>query len=193
LCKTNNALLIVDEIQSGYGRTGKFFAHQHFNCTPHLITVAKGMGNGFPVAGVLIHPSIPPVSKQLGTTFGGNHLACAAAKAVLETIHKENLIVEAEKKGNYLIHALKQLPLVNEVRGKGLMIGLSLSVDAKKVSQHLLYHHNIFTGLSANPNTLRLLPPLTISIDEIEYFLNALENTLKQFEFASETNELAVV
>lgn len=176
-CKENGSLLILDEIQSGYGRTGKFFAHQFANIQPDLITTAKGMGNGFPIGGVLIHPSIKPWSGMLGTTFGGNYLACAAALAVLEVIEKEALLANAEKIGGYLLTALKDFPALTAVRGKGLMIGIDLPEEKKSVRNNLLFKHSIFTG-EAKPNTIRLLPALSLTKEEASVFLTALQQEL---------------
>jgi len=177
-CRANNALLILDEIQSGYGRTGKFFAHQYAGITPHLITMAKGMGNGFPVGGVLIHPDIKPWSGMLGTTFGGNYLACAAALAVLEVIEKESLMNNADELGQYLVQELDRFPLVKPVRGRGLMIGFDLPEEKKSVRNDLLTKHHIFTG-EAKPNTIRLLPSLAVKKDELTIFLTALKEELQ--------------
>jgi acetylornithine aminotransferase len=177
-CREKNVLLILDEIQCGYGRTGKFFAHQHADIKPHLITTAKGMGNGFPVGGVLIHPDIKPWSGMLGTTFGGNYLAMAACIAVLEVIEKENLIDNAAKLGDYLIDSLKKIDLIKQVRGRGLMIGFDLPDDKSGVRNDLLFTHRIFTG-EAKPNTIRLLPSLALRNNEVEIFLSALNETLR--------------
>lgn len=177
-CKANGSLLILDEIQSGYGRTGKFFSHQYAGIKPDLITVAKGMGNGFPVGGVLIHPDIKPWSGMLGTTFGGNYLADAASLSVLEVIESENLIENAKQVGEYAIAELKKLPSLLDVRGRGLMIGFDLPEDKKSVRTNLLMKHNIFTG-EAKPNTIRLLPSLAVTKSEIDIFLNALKDELK--------------
>lgn len=177
-CREANVMLILDEIQCGYGRTGKFFAHQHAGIKPHLITTAKGMGNGFPVGGVLIHPDIKPWSGMLGTTFGGNYLAMAACLAVLEVIENEHLVANAETMGNYLIDALKGIPAIKEVRGRGLMIGFDLPEDKSKVRTELLFNHRIFTG-EAKPNTIRLLPSLALTKNEIDIFLSALNEALK--------------
>jgi acetylornithine/N-succinyldiaminopimelate aminotransferase len=173
-CNENGSLLILDEIQSGYGRTGKFFAHQHANVTPHLITMAKGMGNGFPIGGVLIHPDIKPWSGMLGTTFGGNYLAAVAGLAVLEVIEKENLLANATTIGNYWIEALKGFSAVEEIRGRGLMIGIDLPESLKTVRHDLLFKHKIFTG-EAKPNTIRLLPSLAVSKEEATIFIDALK------------------
>lgn len=178
-CKKTGAVLILDEIQSGYGRTGKFFAHQHANITPGLITVAKGMGNGFPVAGVLISPEIKAKHGMLGTTFGGNHLACAAAIAVLDIIDKENLLANATEMGEYISKALKNMSGVKEVRGKGLMIGFDTIANASEIRKQLLYEQGIFTGYSSSTKTIRLLPALNITKAEADTFLESLKQVLK--------------
>lgn len=177
-CTENGSMLILDEVQSGYGRTGKFFAHQYAGIRPHLITIAKGMGNGFPMGGVLIHPEIRPWSGMLGTTFGGNYLAAVAGLAVLEVIEKENLIDNAVAVGDYLMAALKQMDVINEVRGRGLMIGIDLPETHKQVRSNLLHQHRIFTGAS-NPNTVRLLPSLAVTREQADMFLAAMEKELK--------------
>jgi acetylornithine/N-succinyldiaminopimelate aminotransferase len=177
-CARNGSLLILDEIQSGYGRTGKFFAHQFAGIKPHLITTAKGMGNGFPVGGVLIHPDIKPWSGMLGTTFGGNYLACVASLAVLEVMEQEGLMENATQQGNYLATELKKLKPLMDVRGRGLMIGFDLPEEKKAVRSNLLNKHRIFTG-EAKPNTIRLLPSLTVTKDESDIFLTALREELK--------------
>jgi acetylornithine/N-succinyldiaminopimelate aminotransferase len=178
-CKENGSLFIADEIQSGYGRSGKFFAHQHADVRPDIITIAKGMGNGFPIGGILISPSIPAWSGMLGTTFGGTHLACAAALAVLEIIEQENLASNAKNLGDYFIQQLSTFDEVIEVRGKGLMIGVEFPFEIKELRKRLIFDHQIFTGSSSNPNTLRLLPPLSVKKDEVDYFLSALKKALK--------------
>lgn len=176
-CVQNGSMLILDEIQSGYGRTGKFFAHQYAAIKPHLITTAKGMGNGFPMGGVLIHPDIKPWSGMLGTTFGGNYLAAVAGLAVLEVIEKEKLIDNALEVGDYLIGALKKMDTINDVRGRGLMIGIDLPETHKQVRSNLLHRHRIFTGAS-NPNTVRLLPSLAVTREQADLFLAAMEEEL---------------
>lgn len=181
-CEKVGALLILDEVQSGYGRSGKFFAHQHADIKPHLITMAKGMGNGFPVAGVLIHPDIEARHGMLGTTFGGNYLACAAALAVVEVIKEENLMENAQQIGQRLMNALRQLPGVKDVRGQGLMIGVELDKPCAPIRKQLLEEYQIFTGSSSDKNTLRLLPPLCIGAREVEKFLQAFEAILYQTE-----------
>lgn len=179
LAKTYGAKLILDEVQSGYGRTGKFFAHQWVEgLVPDLITMAKGMGNGFPIGGVLIHPDFKASYGLLGTTFGGNHLACAAGLAVLEVIESENLMPHAEKMGEYLISDLNKIQGVTEVRGKGLMIGVDLDRDAAPVRSELVSKYKIFTGSSAGKQTIRLLPPLNIGMNELSSFIESLKKIL---------------
>lgn len=178
LCTSNSVFFISDEIQSGYARSGKFFAHQHFGVKPDIITTAKGMANGFPIGGVLVSPKIPAKHKMLGTTFGGNHLACAAAIAVLDIIEKENLIGESFRKGEYLIDKLNEIPQVKEIRGKGLLIGIDFEIPASQVSKKLREEFKIFVGSASNPLTMRLLPPLTISYPEMDYFISSLKSAL---------------
>ncbi len=178
-CKETGALLILDEVQSGYGRTGKFFAHQCSGIEADLITIAKGMGNGFPVGGVLIHPNIKPWSGMLGTTFGGNYLACAAALSVLEVIEQEDLMNNAAALGKYWMEQLRSFPPITEVRGKGLMIGFDLPDSLASLRKDLLFKHHIFTG-EAKPNTVRLLPSLALSKSDADLFLEALSHELKQ-------------
>jgi acetylornithine aminotransferase len=177
-CREHGSLLVLDEIQSGYGRTGKFFAHQHAGIRPHLVTMAKGMGNGFPVGGVIIHPDIKPWSGMLGTTFGGNYLASIACLAVLEVIEKEQLIQNAENMGNYWLQELSRFSAIVSLRGRGLMIGFDLPENLKGVRNELLLKHHIFTG-EAKPNTIRLLPSLALKQDEAAMFLTALQKELK--------------
>ncbi len=177
-CAKKGALLILDEIQSGYGRPGKFFAHQYAGIRPHLITTAKGMGNGFPIGGLFIEGAIKPWSGMLGTTFGGNYLAAVAGLAVLEVIAKEQLVENALNVGEYLINELKKFPVISDVRGRGLMIGFDLPEMKKSVRNDLLFKHRIFTG-EARPNAIRLLPPLTLTKSEADIFLEALKTELK--------------
>lgn len=179
LCRKAGALLILDEVQSGYGRTGKFFAHQHSAIRPDLITIAKGMGNGFPVGGVLIHPGIQPWSGMLGTTFGGNYLACAAALAVLEVIDQQNLIAHAGALGDKWLAELRKMSAIEAVRGRGLMIGFDLPAEHKDLRNKLLFNHHIFTG-EAKPNTVRLLPSLALEQGDADVLLHALDAELKQ-------------
>jgi acetylornithine aminotransferase len=179
LCKQYGALLILDEIQSGYGRSGKFFAHQHTSVKPDLITVAKGMGNGFPVGALLIAPEIKPWFGMLGTTFGGNYLACAASLAVLEIMENENLVENAAEIGEYLIDRLKKLEGIKEVRGLGLMIGLEFEQQINDIRHVLLKKHHIFTGVSGT-NIIRLLSPLTLTKEQADVFVAALSETLEK-------------
>ena len=172
LCDKYGCLLILDEIQSGYGRTGKFFAHQHYGVRADIITTAKGMANGFPIGGVLISPEIKPSYGMLGTTFGGNHLACTAAIAVLDIIEKENLIENAAKIGEYFKQAFAGDPAVKEYRGKGLMIGLELNEEYIGLRNKLLFEKHFFTG-AAGAGVIRLLPSLTISQETAESFVAA--------------------
>ena len=175
------AMLILDEVQSGYGRTGKFFAHQHAGIRPDLITVAKGMGNGFPMGGVLLSPDIKAWHGMLGTTFGGNYLACAAGIAVLEVIEHEKLMHNAERVGAYLIEKLQQFPQVKELRGKGLMIGIDLDDAYASLRRNLLMEQKIFTG-EAKPHTIRLLPSLALSKDQADYFLEAFAEEVSRID-----------
>ena len=176
-CDETGTVLILDEIQSGYGRSGKFFAHQYSDIRPDMITMAKGIGNGFPMAGVLISPKFKPVYGQLGTTFGGNHLACAAAIAVLDVMKDENLIENAAKVGAYLLEELKKFDGIKEVRGRGLMIGLEFDYPIKEIRQRLLFEQKVFTGASGT-NVLRLLPPLCLTMADADEFLQRLRNVL---------------
>lgn len=177
-CQDAKAYFICDEIQSGYGRSGKFFAFQYFGVKPDIITTAKGMGNGFPIGGVLVHESIPAKHKMLGTTFGGNHLACAAGIAVLEIMEEENLVQKSLDLGSYLMDELKTIEAIKEVRGKGLMIAIDFDFPAKDVSKKLREDAKILVGSATDPNTMRLLPPLTINKVEIDYFLSSLKEAL---------------
>ena len=180
-CKKYGTILICDEIQCGYGRSGKFFAHQWLGIRPDIITVAKGIANGFPMGGVLISPEFKPVYGQLGTTFGGNHLACAAALAVLDVFEQEHLVENAHEVGEYLITQLKELqktePHIQDVRGRGLMIGIDLDIPHKDVRQPLIYQEHCFTGC-AGTNILRLLPPLCLTKAEADLFIEKLKKTL---------------
>lgn len=179
-CEESGTLLILDEIQSGYGRTGKFFAHQYAGIKPDLITVAKGMGNGFPIGGVLINPEIEARFGMLGTTFGGNHLACAAGMAVLEVIEKESLLENALKTGELLVNELNEIKAVKEVRGKGLMLAADFDFPVKEMRKNLVYQQHLFTGASSNPHTLRLLPPLGISEKDVDLFIQKLKKGIEQ-------------
>ena len=182
VCKEFNTLLICDEIQCGYGRSGKFFAHQWLDIRPDIITVAKGIANGFPMGAVLISPALKPVYGQLGTTFGGNPLACSAALAVLDIFEQEHLVDNAHQIGEYLIEQLRNLqkdyPIIKEVRGRGMMIGVELSVPYKEIRQQLLFEQHCFTGC-AGTNILRLLPPLCLTKTEADDFICRLKQVLK--------------
>ena len=179
LCDEHNTVLICDEIQCGYGRSGKFFAHQHLGVKPDIITVAKGICNGFPMGAVLISPKFTPVFGQLGTTFGGNHLACAGAIAVLDIIESERLVENAAEVGEYLMQAIRdaQLPHVVEVRGRGLMIGIELDIPYKEPRQRMVSEQHCFTGCSST-NVLRLLPPLCLTKTEADSFVEKLRAVL---------------
>ena len=176
-CNRHHVVLILDEVQSGYGRTGKFFAHQYAGIRPDLITMAKGMGNGFPIGGVLISPRFTPVYGMLGTTFGGNHLACAAACAVLDVMRDELLVDNAAQVGQYLIDRLREIPQIKEVRGKGLMIGLEFDQPVKELRNRLLFEQHVFIGASGT-NVIRLLPPLSLSQEQADCFIGKLKNIL---------------
>ncbi|MDD5782553.1 MAG: aminotransferase class III-fold pyridoxal phosphate-dependent enzyme [Muribaculaceae bacterium] len=176
-CTDTGTVLVLDEIQSGYGRSGKFFAHQYAGIRPDIITMAKGIGNGFPMGGLLISPMFKPVYGMLGTTFGGNHLACAAAIAVLEVMESENLVDNARNVGEYLMAELKKLPQIKQVRGRGLMIGLEFANPVKELRTRLLKEQHVFTGVSGT-NTLRLLPPLVISREIADEFLSRFKAIL---------------
>ena len=180
LCDKHNTVLICDEIQCGYGRSGKFFAHQHLGVKPDMITVAKGICNGFPMGGVLISPKFTPVYGQLGTTFGGNHLGCAGALAVLDIMEEEHLVENAAKVGAYLIAELKKLIgscHVVDVRGEGLMIGIELDIPYKEPRTRLIKEEHCFTGCSGT-NVIRLLPPLCLSMDEAQQFIEKFKRVL---------------
>ena len=179
ICTETGTVLIVDEIQSGYGRSGKFFAHQYAGIRPDIITMAKGMGNGFPIGGLLISPMFTPVYGMLGTTFGGNHLACTAAIAVLDIMEKEALVDNAARVGTWLIEQLKQLPGIKEVRGRGLMIGIEFEESIKELRTSLLFDYKVFTG-GAGTNVIRLLPPLTLTIDDAAEFMERFKKVLSK-------------
>jgi acetylornithine aminotransferase len=174
LCTANDAVFIADEVQCGYGRTGKFYAHDHAGVDADIYSMAKGMGNGFPIGAISISPKIAPKYFMLGTTFGGNHLACAAAIAVLEVIEKENLVKNAEEVGNYLFEEIEKISSLQNVRGKGLMIGFDVPEEMKDLRNNLLTKHKIFTGY-AKPNVIRLLPSLALSKKDADKFLKALK------------------
>jgi len=176
-CKATGTMLILDEVQSGYGRSGKFFAHQYADIRPDLITIAKGMGNGFPIGGVLISPAFEASFGLLGTTFGGSHLACTAAIAVLDIFKVEHLQENAEKIGNYLMDELKKIPQIKEVRGLGLMIGIEFEQPVKEMRSRLLFEKKIFTGASGT-NVIRLLPPLCLSKSDANSFLASFKEII---------------
>ncbi|MET2985901.1 aspartate aminotransferase family protein [Aureibaculum conchae] len=178
LCGKYDVILIADEIQSGYGRSGKFFAHQYHTIQPDIISIAKGMGNGFPVGGILISPKLKASYGMLGTTFGGNHLACAASMAVLDVIEKEDLLENVNKVSAYFIEKAKQFPQVKKIKGKGLMLGLEFDFEIAELRKKLIYEHHIFTGGASNKKLLRILPPMTIKKEHVDTFFEALKNCL---------------
>jgi acetylornithine aminotransferase len=175
LCKRYNTVLIADEVQSGFGRTGDFFAFEKHGFKPDIISIAKGMGNGFPVGGILIHPKIQASYGLLGTTFGGNHLACAATLSVLEVLENENLMQNAKEMSNYFVNKAEKIPKLKAVKGRGLMLGLEFDFPVATLRKNLLYHKHIFTGSSKNPNLIRILPPLTIQKKHIDLLFEALK------------------
>ena len=181
LCDANGAVYIADSVQCGYGRSGKFFSHDHAGVNADIYTMAKGMGNGFPVAGILIAPSIKPKHGMLGTTFGGNQLACAAALAVLEVIDNENLINNAKENGNYLMEQLRSIEGLQNVRGRGLMIGFDVPEELKNLKKKLLFDFKIFTG-EAKPNVIRLLPSLALNKKQIDDFLESLNEAIEEIK-----------
>lgn len=176
-CTETGTVLVLDEIQSGYCRSGKFFAHQWAGIRPDLITVAKGIANGFPMGALLISPKFTPIFGQLGTTFGGNHLACAAAQAVLDVIEDEKLLENVNKVGDYLMTELKKFPTIKEVRGKGLMIGIEFEEPIKEIRTKLLFEEHVFTGVSGT-NVIRLLPPLSLSMEQAQEFIARLHKVI---------------
>lgn len=174
VCKKHNAVLILDEIQSGYGRTGKFFSHQHAGIRPDIITMAKGIGNGFPIGAILIAPQFEAKKGMLGTTFGGNHLACAAAIAVLDVMEEESLVENAAEMGSYLIEQLSKIKGISALRGRGLMLGVEFEPEYADTRNRLLFEDHIFTGGAKN-NVMRILPPLCVSKEEIDYFIQKIK------------------
>jgi acetylornithine/N-succinyldiaminopimelate aminotransferase len=178
LCNKYNTILIADEVQSGFGRTGDFFAFQKHGITPHIISMAKGMGNGFPVGGILIHPSIKAAYGLLGTTFGGNHLASTATLAVLDVLESEKLMQNAKEMSAYFIKKAKTISQLKQLKGRGLMLGLEFNFPVAELRKKLLFDHFLFTGSSKNPNLIRILPPLTIQTEHIDTFFNALSKEL---------------
>lgn len=188
LCKEYGAVFIADSVQCGYGRSGKFFSHDHAGVHADIYTMAKGMGNGFPVAGIIIAPELKAKHGMLGTTFGGNHLACAAALAVLEVIEQEGLMANAAGTGSYLIEQLKKIPGLQNVRGKGLMIGFDVPEQWKELKKNLLFNQRIFTG-EAKPNTIRLLPSLALRKKDVDAFIESLEEEIHVLEGAARVTE----
>ncbi len=178
VCDRYNVIFIVDEVQSGYGRSGKFFAHQFHGVKPDIISVAKGMGNGFPIGGILISQKLKPKHGMLGTTFGGNHLACAAAIAVLDVIDDEKLMANVKEMSDYFIKKAKMISQVKNIKGKGLMLGLEFDFEVAALRKKLIYEKHIFTGGANNKNLLRILPPLSIKKEHIDQFFNALNDIL---------------
>lgn len=178
LCKQYNTCLIADEVQSGFGRTGDFFAFQKHNITPDIISMAKGMGNGFPIGGILIHPNIKGTHGLLGTTFGGNHLACAASLAVLEVMKAQDLLNHTKEISEYFIKKTEELPRLKAIKGRGLMLGLEFDFPIAELRKNLIFEHHIFTGSAKNPNLLRILPPLTIQKEHLYMFFEALKKEL---------------
>ncbi|WP_397364097.1 aspartate aminotransferase family protein [Olleya sp. R77988] len=179
LCKKYNTCFIADEVQSGFGRTGDFFAFQKHGITPDIISIAKGMGNGFPIGGILIHPNIKASFGLLGTTFGGNHLACAASLTVLEVIEEENLMQNAKEISAYFIEKAKEVSEIKNIKGRGLMLGLEFDFPIAELRKKLIFDHKIFTGSAKNANLLRILPPLTVKKEHIDLFFDALKSELK--------------
>jgi acetylornithine aminotransferase len=181
-CAKYDVVLILDEVQSGYGRSGKFFAHQYQDIKPDIISIAKGMGNGFPIGGILISPKIKASFGLLGTTFGGSHLSCAAGIAVLETIEKEKLQENATQIYHHFLEVIKDLPYVKKIKGKGLMLGLEFDFDVSELRKKLILEKHVFTGNSSNKNLLRILPPLTINKEAINHFVKVLKEALEEIK-----------
>lgn len=179
VCKESGVVLILDEIQCGYGRSGKFFAHQHHGIKADIISLAKGMGNGFPIGGILISPEFKPSYGLLGTTFGGNHLACAAALAVLEVFKNENILDNVKRQSSYFMKKFKSLPQIKNIKGRGLMLGLEFDFEVAELRKKLIYEKKIFTGNSNNKNLLRVLPPLSITQNEIDILFENLKSCLE--------------
>tara|TARA_B110000902_G_scaffold119678_1_gene140356 strand:- start:826 stop:1965 length:1140 start_codon:yes stop_codon:yes gene_type:complete len=182
LCKEYNSCLIADEVQSGFGRTGTFFAYQKYAIQPHIVTMAKGMGNGFPIGGILVHPSIEAKYGMLGTTFGGNHLACAASVAVLDVLEKERLQEKSKELEAYFMNQAKDILEVKQIKGRGLMLGLEFNFEVGALRKTLIYDKKIFTGGSSNKNMLRILPPLTVQKKHIDYFFKSLKEALTEYK-----------
>ncbi len=182
VCKANNTMLILDEVQSGYGRSGKFFAHQHHNIKADIISLAKGMGNGFPIGGILISPKFTASFGLLGTTFGGSHLACAAGIAVLEVMESQKLMDNVNEVYDYFLEAIKQVPEIVKIKGKGLMLGVEFDFDVSELRKKLIIEKYIFTGNANNKNLLRILPPLTVKKNDIDLFIKALKEILSELK-----------
>jgi len=182
LCKEYNSCLIADEVQSGFGRTGTFFAYQKYAIQPHIVTMAKGMGNGFPIGGILVHPSIEAKYGMLGTTFGGNHLACAASIAVLDVLEKERLQEKSKELEAYFMNQAKDILEVKQIKGRGLMLGLEFNFEVGALRKILIYDKKIFTGGSSNKNLLRILPPLTVQKKHIDYFFKSLKEAFTEYK-----------
>jgi len=178
VCNDNNIVFILDEIQSGYGRSGKFFAFQHHEVQPDIITIAKGMANGFPIGGVLISNKFEAKYGMLGTTFGGNHLACCTAISVIDVIDNENLMRNVNDVSQYFLERIKEIPQVKKVKGKGLMLGIEFDFEVSELRKKLIYTHHIFTGGAKNKNLLRILPPLSVKKEQIAIFIEALKEAL---------------
>ncbi|MFZ9074890.1 MAG: aspartate aminotransferase family protein [Flavobacteriaceae bacterium] len=180
LCNKYKVCLIADEVQAGFGRTGSFFAFQKYKINPHIITMAKGMGNGFPIGGILIHPEIKAKYGMLGTTFGGNHLACCASLAVLEILKKEDLQQKTKALEAFFRSKAAAIPQIKKIKGRGLMLGIEFDFEVAELRKTLIYKHHIFTGGSSNKNLIRILPPLTVKETHLEHFFNALKKTLSR-------------
>lgn len=180
LCVEYDVVLILDEVQSGYGRSGRFFAHQYHDINPDIISLAKGMGNGFPIGGILISPKFEASYGLLGTTFGGNHLSCAAGIAVIDTLEKENLLSNVNDMSVYFITEAKKIPQVKKIKGKGLMLGLEFDFEVGELRKKMIYDKHIFTGSANNKKLLRILPPLTVTKEHIDIFFTALKEVLNQ-------------
>jgi len=187
VCQKHQVILILDEVQSGYGRSGKFFAHQHHDISPDIITVAKGMGNGFPIGGVLISPKFEAVYGMLGTTFGGNHLACAAGLAVLEIMAQEKLMENVCEISAYFVEKANQITQVKNIKGRGLMLGLEFDFEVAALRKQLIMEGHVFTGSASNKKLLRILPPLTIQKKHIDLFFETLEGILEQAAYEPKT------
>ena len=188
LCRQYGAILILDEIQSGYGRSGKFFSFQHHGIHPDIISMAKGMGNGFPVGGILISNKIEASYGLLGTTFGGNHLACAAAISVLDVIEKEELMENVTRVSTHFLERIKEIDQIRSVKGKGLMLGVTFDFPVAQMRKQLIFEEGIFTGGSADPTLLRILPPLSVGTEEIDFFIDALKSVLKSINQSVKSN-----